>query len=56
MTRPTQDESAGIDWWNGLAEPERAHWLRAAQTATPAVAWAHYKRQQLDLHTAEEAL
>lgn len=39
----TPDEQAGIDWWNGLSEADRASWLKAANTAIPAEAWAHFK-------------
>jgi len=42
----TDDEKAGIAWWNGLTNTERAHWLKAAQTAVPAVAWRYFQRQQ----------
>ncbi len=42
-TEPTPDEHAGMDWWNALEEGDRAFWLRAAMTATPAVAWSYYK-------------
>lgn len=43
---PTADERAGIAWWNAMTETERAYWLSAAQTPTPAVAWAYYQCQQ----------
>ena len=45
--KPTIDEQAGIDWWNGLTEPERLHALKAAGAAnvpSAADAWAAYKR------------
>ena len=32
----------GVDWWNLLQEPERAHWLAVARSAVPAEAWAAY--------------
>jgi hypothetical protein len=32
----------GMDWWNLLQEPERAHWLAVAGSAVPAEAWAAY--------------
>jgi hypothetical protein len=38
-------ELAGIAWWNALTEAARADWLRCAGSATPADAWAEYKRQ-----------
>ena len=40
---PTADEQAGIDWWNGVTEATRAHWLKVANTAVPAEAWARFK-------------
>ncbi len=41
---PTEDERAGIDWWNSLSEFARADWLRIAGSARPADAWTEYKR------------
>jgi hypothetical protein len=41
---PTPDETAGIVWWNSLAEADRAAWLARAGSAVPADAWAAYKR------------
>ena len=32
----------GVDWWNGLEEQERAHWLEVSGSAVPAKAWAAY--------------
>jgi hypothetical protein len=32
------DTQAGIDWWNNLAEEQRAHWLMRAASAMPAAA------------------
>jgi hypothetical protein len=32
----------GVDWWNRLQEPQRAHWLAVAGSAVPAEAWAAY--------------
>ena len=39
----TADEQAGIDWWNGLTERDRAFWLQAATSAVPAEAWRFFK-------------
>jgi len=39
------DESDGMAWWNGLSEAARRHWLRQAGSATPADAYAEYRRQ-----------
>jgi len=48
--QPTADEIAGIEWWNSLAEPERAKALEAAGwksgskwTPSAADAWALHK-------------
>jgi len=40
---PTPDETAGMVWWNSLAESDRAAWLARADSAVPADAWAAYK-------------
>lgn len=32
------DPQAGMDWWNNLAEEQRAHWLMVAASAMPAAA------------------
>jgi len=46
LTRdPTADVTAGMAWWNALSERERADWLGRAGSATPADAWAQFKRQ-----------
>jgi hypothetical protein len=42
----TADERAGMAWWNGLTEAG-AYWLRVANTAIPAEAWAAYKRTRI---------
>lgn len=36
------DPHAGIVWFNGLRELERAHWLKIADSAGPVDAWAAY--------------
>jgi hypothetical protein len=33
-----EDPQAGKDWWNGLAEEQRAHWLMMAASAMSAAA------------------
>lgn len=59
---PTADEKAGMEWFNGLSEPERARWLdlawrrnqeRAGRSGyrlddmpSAADAWAEFKRQR----------
>jgi hypothetical protein len=42
--QPTLDKQAGMAWWNGLTEAERAYWLHRADTATPAEAWDAFKQ------------
>lgn len=39
---PQEDAQAGMDWWNGLAEEQRAHWLIMAASAMPAAAHHAY--------------
>jgi hypothetical protein len=39
----TADDVRGMAWFNALAEAERAEWLRRADSAVPADAWAAYK-------------
>ena len=36
------DETAGMEWWNAMSEDQRAYWLREANTAIVAEAWANY--------------
>jgi hypothetical protein len=38
------DETAGMEWWSALTEEQRAHWLREANTANVAEAWAYHQR------------
>lgn len=44
LRQATEDEVAGMRWWNGLPMAERAHWLAQAGTAVVADAWSAYKR------------
>jgi acyl-coenzyme A synthetase/AMP-(fatty) acid ligase len=39
----SDDEMAGIDWWNSQSEVERGAWLYLAGSAVPADAWAYFK-------------
>jgi len=39
------DESDGMAWWNALPPSARRHWLRQANSAVPADAYAEYLRQ-----------
>ncbi|RFB76616.1 hypothetical protein [Methylovirgula sp. 4M-Z18] len=46
---PTDDERAGMAWWNVLTEPSRQYWMRmAGNTGIVADAWAVYKQTMLD--------
>lgn len=36
---PQEEPQAGMDWWNGLAEQQRAYWLMMAASARPADAY-----------------
>lgn len=45
--KPTDDERAGMNWWNALTEAERRHWMRkAGDTGIAADAWAAFQRTQ----------
>jgi len=35
---PLEDPQAGMNWWNELAQEQRAHWLMMAASAMPAAA------------------
>lgn len=37
-------DAAGVVWWNGLTESERAEWCRKSGSAVPADAWALFTR------------
>lgn len=37
-------DKAGLEWWNGLTESDRAHWMRVAGSAVPADAWKAFQR------------
>jgi len=43
---PSPDEAAGMVWWNGLTERQRAQWLDRAGSAVVAEAWAVFKDWQ----------
>ena len=36
------DPHVGMEWFNGLQEHERAHWLKTADSARPVDAWHAY--------------
>ena len=54
---PVEDANPqkGVDWWNGLQERERAHWMAVAMSAIPADAWAAYLRSEAYLDAQAEA-
>ncbi|MGU7773755.1 hypothetical protein ACV229_26675 [Burkholderia sp. MR1-5-21] len=43
---PNAAPEEGIDWWNDLAEHERAHWLKQAGSARAVDAWGAFLREQ----------
>lgn len=43
-----KDAELGMAWFNGLTERERTEWLRRANSAVPADAWAAFKAQRSD--------
>ena len=47
--QPTADEQLGIDWWNGLTEERRAHWLKVADSPAPFAAWRAFRAVEDDL-------
>lgn len=40
----TDNAQKGIEWWNGLTKEAREIWLKVANSATPADAWAAYQK------------
>ena len=44
-TAPTADNAAGMFWWYGLSDQERARWMReAGDTGRAKDAWEAFKR------------
>lgn len=45
---PTEDEKAGMNWWNSLTHEQAVYWLGKAPGVTPssADAWKAYKQSQ----------
>ena len=50
----TEDEKAGIAWWNSLTHMARSYWLESAGTAVVAEAWKHFKREQTQTTVNQE--
>ncbi|WP_244221238.1 hypothetical protein [Paraburkholderia aromaticivorans] len=50
------DPQAGIDWWNGITEAERAHWLAKASSARPRDAWGAHLQQSAHDDALNEAM
>jgi hypothetical protein len=46
--KPTADEIAGMAWWNGMSERERAAALQLAKANTAAEAWDWQKAMLAD--------
>jgi hypothetical protein len=57
MTKQRKQPTAGdgVRWWNSLTEPQRLAALKAANTATVAVAWRHHCRVERNLTLAAKA-
>ncbi len=51
---PTADEVAGMAWWNSQTELVREFWLRVANSARAADAWAAYRFLMLKGSTDEQ--
>lgn len=45
---PTDDERAGMEWWNSLDKRMRRYWLERANSALPTKAWETFKRQGIE--------
>ena len=43
------DEAAGMAWWNSKTDSVREFWLRVANSARPADAWAAYRFVMLEV-------
>jgi hypothetical protein len=41
----TDDDIAGMRWWNAMSPGQRALVLRSANTSVPAEAWAYHKAE-----------
>ena len=52
----TADESAGVAWWNSQPELVREFWLRVANSARAADAWAAYSFVMKDSATDESGV
>lgn len=52
---PTADEKAGMDWWNSQPELVREFWLRVANSARAADAWAAYRFVMQEQHAGGQA-
>jgi hypothetical protein len=50
--KPTADEIAGMAWWNGMTEAQRATAMQIAKATTAAQAWDY---QKLMMQIEEEA-
>lgn len=46
VQKPTDDDRAGMEWWNSLQESTRRLWLEKAESARPVDAWRAYKRDK----------
>ena len=44
--KPTEYEAAGMAWWNGMTEHQRATAMQLAKVDTAAAAWDWHELQQ----------
>ena len=49
MSAPTQDEQAGMAWFNALTERARSEWLAHAGTGRPMDAWHAFRKRYPDV-------
>jgi hypothetical protein len=45
----TEDEKAGIAWWNSLTDIAQSDWFAAADTTVVAEAWEFFKGHQASI-------
>jgi hypothetical protein len=42
--KPTEDDIAGMQWWNAMTEQQRSHWLQVSKSNVAQHAWDFYKQ------------
>lgn len=48
------DPQAGIEWWNGLSDAERAHWISVSKSTVAADAWGAYLTAKAEIDAIHE--